>query len=214
MAMSAESPTAIIAAQAMATLNVSFLPTHTVQAMPKKEIGGKMTMRCALVTETRLSKSGTVKLVASKTDKAMPDTKRIANETLRKAAEARRAARSPEHRRGASGDLQGENYEELSVWKSGVEGMEGPLVTHKPNQRAVLFKHQQRNQQARHGQENQDYAYANVKLSRFRVTAAAKHAAGKKSNEAAEGRSAKGAAPSFEPLPGPRNHEQATTSTM
>ncbi|PYK05524.1 MAG: hypothetical protein DME66_06985 [Verrucomicrobia bacterium] len=95
MAMSAESPTAIIAAQAMATLNVSFLPTHTVRAMPKKEIGGKMTMRCALVTETRLSKSGTVKLVASKTDKAMTDTKRIANETLRKAAEGRSAVSSP-----------------------------------------------------------------------------------------------------------------------
>ncbi|PYK05523.1 MAG: hypothetical protein DME66_06980 [Verrucomicrobia bacterium] len=122
--------------------------------------------------------------------------------------------RIPAPQSGRSGYHQGENYEEVFVWNRGGEGIEGPLATQKPNQRAVLFKHQQRNQQARHGQENQDYAYANVKLSRFRVTAAAKHAAGKKSNEAAEGRSAKGAAPSFEPLPGPRNHEQATTSTM
>ena len=93
--MSAASPMAINAAPVIAALKGSLALPHTVRAMPKKEMGGKMAMPCALVTERRLSKSGTVKLVASKANKAMTDTKRIDSESLRKAAEGRSAVSSP-----------------------------------------------------------------------------------------------------------------------
>src|SRR5689334_21322566 len=95
MAVSKETPTAIIAALAMLALKASFAPAQTVRATPKNDTGGKRATRCALVIERRLSKSGTVRLVASKINRATTETKRIDSETLRKAEAGKRAVSSP-----------------------------------------------------------------------------------------------------------------------
>src|SRR5215472_184874 len=95
MAVSMETPTAISAALAMLELKVSFAPTQTVRATPKNDIGGKTATRCALVIERRLSKSGTVRLVASKINSVTTKTKRVPSETLRNAEGGTRAVSPP-----------------------------------------------------------------------------------------------------------------------
>src|SRR5215831_706820 len=90
-----ETPTAISAAPAMLKLKVSFSPTQMVRATPKNNTGGKTATRCAFETERRLSKSGTVKLVASKIRSVTTKTKRIPSETLRNAEGGTRAVSPP-----------------------------------------------------------------------------------------------------------------------
>src|SRR6266566_8964991 len=95
MALSTASPTAISAALAMRALKLSLAPTQAVRAIPKNETGGKTAMRSAFVTERRPSRSGTVRLVARRSNRITTETKRIDSETLRKAEGGRRAVSSP-----------------------------------------------------------------------------------------------------------------------
>src|SRR5215469_9313839 len=84
-----------MAAPAMLELKASFAPTQTVRATPRNDTGGKTATRCAFEIERRLSKSGTVKLVASKINRVTTETKRIDSETLRNAEGGTRAVSPP-----------------------------------------------------------------------------------------------------------------------
>src|SRR5438876_10810326 len=83
-----------MAALAMPALELSLAPTQIDRAIPKKETGGRTAMRCAFTTERRLSRSGTLRLVASRTRRMTTEAKSIDSETLRTAEGGRRAASS------------------------------------------------------------------------------------------------------------------------
>src|SRR5207253_10696174 len=84
-----------MAALAMPALKLSLAPTQIDRAIPKKETGGRTAMRCAFTTERRLSRSGALRPVASRTRRMATEAKRIDSETVRKAEGGRRAASSP-----------------------------------------------------------------------------------------------------------------------
>ena len=99
----------------------------------------------------------------------------------------------PSPERGDSGNDDGEHHEEIFVGESFGESVEGvEVAAHEVHQRAVFFEHQERDKQARHGEENCDNAWAEVELAVITVAAAVKHAAEKEAEEGAEGRAGEG----------------------
>jgi hypothetical protein len=111
-------------------------------------------------------------------------------------------------------DGHGEHDEKIFIGNRGEVGIEGAVASQEANERAIFFKHEKRNQDSRHGQEDEHYANTQVQLIGAQFTSAFEHTAGKQAREK-QRRPLRVVLPSRNERLPPRFHEgDTTTSTI